>query len=140
MIDVHQCATACGWAVPEYTFVKYRSTLNDFFEKKEEKYKNGKSEENIDRYWAFKSQLSIDGLPGMKRGVEYARKEGVEPLKKMIGKYAPDAPRTAISGSAGEPVYFLLVLLLGIVIGGAMAISFITPERLEGLRQNKVLF
>ncbi|KAF2123857.1 hypothetical protein P153DRAFT_327535 [Dothidotthia symphoricarpi CBS 119687] len=136
LIDVHQCATSCGWSVPEYEFIKHRTTLNDFYAKKDAKFQSGKTEESMDRYWAWKSQLSIDGLPGMKRGVKYARENGVKPLKKMVGRYAPGAPRT----TAGvEPLHLLLVLLLGIIIGGAMAVSFITPEQLESLRKGRVI-
>ena len=29
----------------------------------------------------------MDGLPGMRRGVETARKENVKPIKKMVGPY-----------------------------------------------------
>ena len=93
----------------------------------------------MDRYWAWKSQASIDGLPGMQRGVEYARRNQIAPLKKMVGRYAPDAPRTA-DGSAIQVVHLFMVLLLGIVIGGAMALSVVTPARLESLRQSKVGF
>lgn len=34
--------------------------------------------------WAYKSQWSIDGLPGMQRGLDASAKYGVEPLVKMV--------------------------------------------------------
>jgi hypothetical protein len=131
MVDVHQCGTSCGFSVPYYDFVGHRDILNEHFRKKEKKFKEGKEEESMDRYWAYKSQLSIDGLPGMKRGVEFAKANGIEPLRKMVGPYAPTVPRRAQSV---EPMHILLVLLLGIIIGGAMSLSVVTPERLAVLQ------
>lgn len=49
-VDVHQVATSCGFSVPYYDFKGWRTTLNDFFEGKEKKYKGGKEEESMDRY------------------------------------------------------------------------------------------
>ena len=137
MVDVHQCATSCGFSVPEYEFVNHRSTLNDFFEKKDAKFQAGEAKESIDTYWAWKNQASIDGMPGMKRGVEYARQNDVKPLKKMVGRYAPEAVRR-VGGI--EQIHLLLVLFLGMVIGGTMALSVVTPERLQGLREKGALF
>ncbi|KAI8931690.1 hypothetical protein NX059_011337 [Plenodomus lindquistii] len=133
MVDVHQCATSCGFSVPYYEYKGHRDILNEHFRKKEEKFRKGDEKESMDYYWAWKSQLSIDGLPGMKRGYEFAQKNGVKPLEKMKGRYAPGGkPRTGNSNV--EPVYLLLMLLLGIVIGGAMALSVVTPERLQVLQ------
>lgn len=137
LVDVHQCATSCGFAVPYYDFKGFRPILNEHFAKKERKFREGDESESIDRYWAWKSQRSIDGLPGMKRGVEYARKHGVAPLRKMKGKWAPSAPRTVRSS---EPGMVLLVLLLGIVIGGALSLSVVTPERLLALQRKEALW
>ncbi|KAH7346048.1 hypothetical protein BKA66DRAFT_576667 [Pyrenochaeta sp. MPI-SDFR-AT-0127] len=132
MVDIHQCATSCGYSVPYYEFKGHRTILDDHFAKKDAKYREGNEAESMDRYWAWKSQLSIDGLPGMKRGYDFAQKNKVAPLKKMIGPYAPSSPRTA---SRIEPIHLLLVLFLGIVIGGAMALSVVTPERLQALQR-----
>lgn len=41
------------------------------------------------RYWAFKNAWSMDGLPGMKRGLVAAKRESVAPIKKMVGPFAP---------------------------------------------------
>ena len=136
-IDVHQCATSCGFSVPYYDFKGHRDILDKHFEQKEKKYLNGNEKESMDLYWAWKSQQSIDGLPGMRRGFEYAQKHDVKPLKKWVGAHAPDAPRRA--SSQIQLVHLLLVLLLGIVIGGALALSVVTPEGLHMLRtQGKV--
>jgi hypothetical protein len=38
----------------------------------------------------------MDGLPGMKRGVETGKTDSVKPIKKMVGQYAPvNGPRRA---------------------------------------------
>ena len=137
IVNIHQCATSCGFSVPYYDFVGHRTILDEHFAKKEENYRSGKEEESIDRYWAWKSQLSIDGLPGMKRGFEFAQKNNVAPLKKMVGPYAPHAPQTV---SRVEPVHLLIAVLLGIVIGGAMALSVVTPERLQALQKQGQMF
>lgn len=44
------------------------------------------------RYWAYKNAWSIDGLPGMTKGIETGAREKVEPITKMIGPWAPAAP------------------------------------------------
>ncbi|OAL44751.1 hypothetical protein IQ07DRAFT_592041 [Pyrenochaeta sp. DS3sAY3a] len=132
VVNVHQCGTSCGYSVPYYDFKGHRSILDDFFAKKAKKFDDGNEKESMDAYWAWKSQASIDGLPGMKRGVDWAKKNKVAPLKKMVGPYAPRAPRTV--GSV-EPIYLLIAVFLGIVIGGAMALSVVTPERLRALQQ-----
>lgn len=51
------------------------------------------------RYWAYKNSESMDGLPGMKRGVETAKREDVPPIKKMVGPYAT----TALKKSSRRP-------------------------------------
>jgi hypothetical protein len=50
LVDVHQVGTSCGFSVPYYDFKGYRSILNDFFETKDRKFKNGKEEESMERY------------------------------------------------------------------------------------------
>ncbi|KAF2729716.1 hypothetical protein EJ04DRAFT_501861 [Polyplosphaeria fusca] len=134
VVDIHQVASSCGFSVPFYDFKGYRSILNDFFEKKEKAYQNGKADESMEKYWAFKSQLSIDGLPGMKRGYEYAMKHNIAPLKKMIGPYAPKVPRTL---KTITPTHLILAALLGIVIGAAMALSLVTPDTVRRIQSKE---
>lgn len=45
------------------------------------------------RYWAFKNAWSVDGLPGMHIARETGSKEGIAPLKKMVGRAALDGTR-----------------------------------------------
>ncbi|KAJ4339804.1 hypothetical protein N0V87_003004 [Didymella glomerata] len=97
IVDVHQCATSCGFSVPYYDFVAHRPILNEHFEKKERKFKEGDEKEGMDYYWAWKSARSVDGMPGMKRGVEYAEKNGVKPLRKWKEKAIATVAPTAIT-------------------------------------------
>ncbi|KZM27436.1 uncharacterized protein EKO05_0010734 [Ascochyta rabiei] len=140
LVHVHQCATSCGFSVPCYDFVAHRPILNDFFEKKEVKFRGGDQKESMDRYWAWKSARSIDGMPGMKRGVEFAEKNGVAPLKKWKGDYAPGGPKAwGRAGSKGVDaqvvVVVVLVLLLGIFIGGVLAVGVVAPDKLGEFRR-----
>lgn len=49
IVDVHQVGSSCGFSVPYYDFKDFRPILNDFFEKKAQKFKEGKAEESMDR-------------------------------------------------------------------------------------------
>jgi hypothetical protein len=140
MLDVDQCATSCGFSVPYYDFVGHRPILDDFFAKKDAKWKEGDEKESMDQYWAWKSQLSIDGLPGMKRGVEYARKNGIKPLKKMVGKAGDKVHMGLARKESIGVMHLLIVLLLGIVIGGAAVVSFVSPEMLGMMRTRGSVF
>jgi hypothetical protein len=143
IVDVHQCATSCGFSVPYYDFVAHRPILNEHFEKKERKFKEGDEKEGMDYYWAWKSARSVDGMPGMKRGVEYAEKNGVKPLRKWKGEYAPGGPKAwgSRKGANNEDRGLVfLVLLLGIVIGGILSLSVVTPERLGMLQRKERLW
>lgn len=42
----------------------------------------------LNRYWAYKNALSMDGLPAMQRGLEVAGREHIAPMKKMVGSHA----------------------------------------------------
>jgi hypothetical protein len=53
----------------------------------------------------------MDGLPGLKRGVETSKKENVKPIKKMVGAYALEtAPREKPSSMV--PLWSLVVVML----------------------------
>lgn len=143
LVDVHQCGTSCGFSVPYYDFQAHRPILDDHFQKKADKFNAGDQKESMDHYWAWKSARSVDGMPGMKRGVEYAEKNGVQPLKKFKGKYAPGGPLawgTRGAGQGSERGLVLLVLLLGIVIGGVVSLSVVTPERVAMLQRKERLW
>jgi hypothetical protein len=78
---------------------------------------------NWTRYWAYKNAESMDGLSGMRRGVDTAKREQVQPIKKMVGQAAvKKSPNTLSSISpfavalssfvAGLVVAFLLLEIL----------------------------
>jgi hypothetical protein len=140
IVNIDQVATSCGFSVPYYDFVAHRPILDEFFEKKDAKFRAGDEKESMDRYWAWKSQRSVDGMPGMKRGVEGARKWGTAPLKKFVGK-AGERARERASGTIEERekitlVHLLAMLVLGMVIGGAASLSFVGRVTVEGWRES----
>ena len=49
IVDVHQAASSCGYSVPYYEFKNFRSTLNEFFSKKADRFQQGKLDESIER-------------------------------------------------------------------------------------------
>lgn len=49
LVDVHQVGTSCGFSVPFYEFKEFRNTLNEYFEKKDDKYKKGNEKESMPR-------------------------------------------------------------------------------------------
>lgn len=69
-------------------------------------------------YWALKNSESMDGLPGLQRGVETARKDNVKPIKKMVGPYATMI-RKARSGSVKTVSlwYVVIIALLSFCMG-----------------------
>jgi heme/copper-type cytochrome/quinol oxidase subunit 2 len=73
----------------------------------------------------------------MKRGYEFAQKNNVAPLKKMVGKFAPKAPRTA---QQITPMHLILVAVLCIVIGVAGAVTMVSPETVRRIQHKQLLF
>ena len=119
IVDIHQVGGSCGFSVPLFDFVGFRNTLTDHFRKMDERYKAGKESDSMDRYWAYKNAWSVDGLPGLKRGVECGSKEKVAPLKKMVGPQAPlNGKYRSPNGLALE--YVVLVALMSFVLGALM--------------------
>lgn len=117
VIDIHQVGSSCGFSVPFFEFKAHRPVLDDFFVAKEKKYKEGKQEESMEHYWAWKNSLSIDRMPGMKAGLDYMKKANVQPLKKFKGPHAP----TEYTGRASRAGYGVLHLLVAAVIGALLA-------------------
>ena len=118
-VDIHQVGISCGYSVPFYDFVGFRSTLNDHFAKKDEKFKQGEDTQSIERYWAHKNAWSMDGLPANKTGLKTAREKGVEPIKKMVGPLAPKSYKNA-SGVRLE--YVLLVAVMSFLLGALVMV------------------
>lgn len=49
LLDIHQVGTSCGFSVPYYEFKEHRTILNDFFQKKDAKFKEGNEKESMPR-------------------------------------------------------------------------------------------
>ena len=75
----------------------------------------------------------MDGLPGMRRGVETAKREDVKPIKKMVGPFAPsgELPRTRVAGQV-PTLYLLIAVLLSFCMG--IAATALTGLQLGYLR------
>ena len=120
LVDIHQVGSSCGFSVPYYDFKEFRTTLTEFFEKKDRKVKEGNEKESMDRYWAFKNAYSMDGMPAMRRALTAGKKFSIEPSKKMVG---PLAPKNGAYGGGSGPSWLLLLIiaLLSFVMGIAFA-------------------
>jgi len=119
VVDIHQVGTSCGFSMPFYDFKDFRTTLNEFFVKRVAAEEAGNKKDGIERYWAYKNSESIDGLPGMRRGVETAKREKVEPIKKLVGAAAlTESRKISLSSKLTSP---LLVALLSFLCGMAVA-------------------
>lgn len=60
----------------------------------------------------------MDGLPGMRRGLNAAKKYNVAPIKKMVGPLAPTRYR---SGYGFTTMQVILIALFSFLIGLAVA-------------------
>jgi hypothetical protein len=70
----------------------------------------------------------MDGLPGLRRGVETAKREDVKPIKKMVGPFAPtSAKKSANRLASTSPVF---VALSSFFVG--MLVTFLLLEFLCG--------
>jgi len=71
----------------------------------------------------------MDGLPGMKRALDAARRENVEPIKKMKGPFAPENMRSLLAQSY-RVEHVILVAILFFLLGiGAVLYGPIVAER-----------
>ena len=62
----------------------------------------------------------MDGLPGMKVGLQAGKQYSVEPLKKMVGPLAPSNNQKFRTGVSVE--YIALIALLSFMIGAVLAL------------------
>ncbi|KAI1404755.1 hypothetical protein F4819DRAFT_81696 [Hypoxylon fuscum] len=120
VVDIHQVGTSCGYSVPIYDFKEFRTTLDDVFKRKEEKFLAGNEKESMDRYWALKNAWSIDGLPGMQRGLKAGRAYAIEPIKKMVGPLAPKNG-ASLGGRGGFQLEHLIIIILTVLLAIALA-------------------
>ncbi|RDW91808.1 hypothetical protein BP5796_01202 [Coleophoma crateriformis] len=131
LVHIHQVGSSCGFSMPCYDFKEFRPTLNEFFEKRVASEVAGNKKDGIERYWAFKNSESMDGLPGLRRGVETAQREQVKPIKKMVGPFAKMLSSAQARSPTSVPVWYLVVVALAGFVTGVFAMLFLT--RKEGL-------
>lgn len=84
-------------------------------------------------YWAFKNAESMDGLPGLRRGVETAKKDHVKPIKKMVGPYGEMVNQMRIQRANTVPVWYLIIVALASFCLG-IAATVLAPSKLQSLR------
>ncbi|KAI1351126.1 pyridoxamine phosphate oxidase family protein [Xylaria sp. FL0043] len=113
VVDIHQVGTSCGYQVPFFSFVDYRRVLEEHFRKKVERYEKGNEKESMDRYWALKNAWSMDGLPGMRRGLKAGKEFSIEPIQKMVGKMA--LKNGNLPNGERHVVYIVIALLTVLV-------------------------
>ncbi|KAI1427198.1 pyridoxamine phosphate oxidase family protein [Xylaria sp. FL1777] len=135
VVDIHQVGTSCGYQVPFFSFVDYRRVLEKHFLKKAERFEAGDEKESIVRYWALKNAWSMDGLPGMRRGLKAGKEFSIEPVKKMVGKMAPKNGSLA-NGElhVAYVVIALLTVLVAILAATHPAFEYFPAQRrMQGL-------
>jgi hypothetical protein len=60
IVSAHQVASSCGYSVPFYDFRTFRTTLNEHFAKKVDRFEQGKSDESLERsVLAAETQLNL---------------------------------------------------------------------------------
>ncbi|CZT06493.1 uncharacterized protein RCO7_04290 [Rhynchosporium graminicola] len=117
VVSVTQVGSSCGFSMPLYEFQGCRSTLNEFFEKRVRSEEEGNRKDGIEKYWAFKNAQSIDGLPGLRRGVENGKREKVTPIKKMVGPYALEVRAKERADHTRTKIAQFVVVLLAFCMG-----------------------
>jgi len=70
------------------------------------------------RYWAYKNAWSVDGLPGMRRGILAGKRDKVVPIKKMVGSLVP---KRYLGGKGVAAEYVLLIALVSFILGMMLA-------------------
>ncbi|KAK3986406.1 hypothetical protein QBC44DRAFT_140903 [Cladorrhinum sp. PSN332] len=120
LVDVHQAASSCGFSVPFFEFKEWRTTLNEFFARKADRYEHGDEKESMPRYWALKNSASMDGLPGLDIARKTAREEHITPLTKMVGPAASASKRA-------NPAFGVIHLVLVAIIS-SLATLFLLPS------------
>jgi hypothetical protein len=71
----------------------------------------------------------MDGLPGLRRGVETAKKENVKPIKKMVGPYGEMVNQMRRQRANTVPVWYLIIVALVSFCLGIAAILLATSSR-----------
>jgi hypothetical protein len=121
VIDVYQCQTSCGYAVPIYNFVTHRTQLSriaDIFESRDRASAITSPEINqngLKSYWARQNSSSVDGLPGLLTAPE-SKVTPVNNFDKEVQrprlKHSSSRKGGARSGTANLAIGFVLGALV----------------------------
>lgn len=121
VIDVYQCQTSCGYAVPIYDFVTHRTQLlrmADIFESHDRASAITSPEINqngLKSYWAQQNSRSVDGLPGLLTAPG-SKVTPVNNFDKEVQRpklqYSPSRKGSALSSSANLAIGFVLGALV----------------------------
>jgi hypothetical protein len=126
LVEIHQVGTSCGYSVPFYEYKEHRQTLNEHFERKDERFKQGNENESMPRYWAFKNSWSMDGLPALHVAQKAQKEHNIEPMKKMVG---PLAPTHYQNSNRFSPKHLLLAMLLTAILTAFLCIYGLETAR-----------
>jgi hypothetical protein len=74
----------------------------------------------------------MDGLPGLRRGVETAKKENVQPIKKMVGPYGLLVSQMRRQRANIVPVWYLVIVAVLSFCLGVVA-TVLVPSRIPSL-------
>lgn len=72
----------------------------------------------------------MDGLPGLRRGVETAKREKVQPIKKMVGPFAPTSIKKSTDRLASTSSTIIFVAISSFCAG--LLLAFILIEFMHG--------
>jgi hypothetical protein len=75
----------------------------------------------------------MDGLPGMRRGIETAKREDVKPIKKMVGPYGEMVNRMKARRVGTVSVWYLVIVALLSFCLGIVA-TVLAPSQIKSLR------
>lgn len=123
VIDVYQCQTSCGYAVPIYDFVTHRTQLLRSLDMKESRDRATASTEidpkGLRAYWVLKNLSSVDGLPGLLTAPDSKAtclgvfdKEGPRPKLNRLPSGDVDVLRTGSTLAVGFAIGALVATAL----------------------------
>lgn len=72
----------------------------------------------------------MDGLPGMKRALKTAKRERVEPIKKMVGPHAPSAQKKAQNRNVASDPSMMSIAITSFFLG--VVVAFFLMEYARG--------
>ncbi|KAG1772018.1 hypothetical protein EV702DRAFT_1181375 [Suillus placidus] len=130
VIDVYQCQTSCGYAVPIYDFVTHRTQLLRSLDMRESRDRATTPTElnpkGLRAYWILKNLSSVDGLPGLLTApdskvtsLSVFDKEGPRPKLHRL----PSGDADALSTGAALAVGFAIGALVATTLPRILSVT-----------------